>query len=220
MDYGKMLSDSFSYAKDAVWGKWVRWILLVISTIIFPLIIGYMVRIYSGAKPAPDAGNWVKTFIDGLKLIIIGIIYSIPVFIVALIFGGGTLIFGGAAAMAGHPATAIGTIGIGLLVMIIVGILVSLISMIGIIRFARKNSMGQAFAFGAILEHIGKIGWGSYILALIILWVVALIFGLIVVVLSIIPFIGWLILLFLYPVWIIFVARYVTLIYESAPEPA
>jgi len=122
--------------------------------------------------------------------------------------------------MAGHPATAIGTIGIGLLVMIIVGILVSLISMIGIIRFARKNSMGQAFAFGAILEHIGKIGWGSYILALIILWVVALIFGLIVVVLSIIPFIGWLILLFLYPVWIIFVSRYVTLIYESAQEPA
>jgi hypothetical protein len=92
--------------------------------------------------------------------------------------------------------------------------------MIGIIRFARKNSMGQAFAFGAILEHIGKIGWGSYILALIILWVVALIFGLIVFVLAMIPFIGWLILLFLYPVWIILVARYVTLIYESAPEPA
>jgi len=213
MDYGKMLSDSFSYTKDAVWGKWVRWILLVISTIIFPLIIGYMVRIYSGAKPAPDVGNWVKTFIDGLKLIIIGIIYSIPVFIVGLIFGV-------PAAMAGDPAIVIGTLGIGLLVMIIIAILVSLISMIGIIRFARKNSMGQAFAFGAILEHIGKIGWGSYILALIILWVVALIFGLIVGVLAIVPFIGWLILLFLYPAWIIFVARYVTLIYESAPEPA
>ena len=213
MDYGKMLSDSFSYAKDAVWGKWVQWILLVISTIIFPLIMGYTVRIYSGAKPAPDVGNWVRTFIDGLKLFIIGIIYSIPVFIVALIFGV-------PATMADDPASAAGTIGIGLLVVIIVGILVSLISMIGIIRFARKNSMGQAFAFGAILEHIGKIGWGSYILALIILWVVALIFGLIVFVLAMIPFIGWLILLFLYPVWIILVARYVTLIYESAPEPA
>ena len=213
MDYGKMLSDSFSYAKDAVWGKWVQWILLVISTIIFPLIMGYTVRIYSGAKPVPDVGNWVRTFIDGLNLFIIGIIYSIPVFIVALIFGV-------PATMAGDPATAAGTIGIGLLVVIIVGILVSLISMIGIIRFARKNSMGQAFAFGAILEHIGKIGWGSYILALIILWVVALIFGLIVFVLAMIPFIGWLILLFLYPVWIILVARYVTLIYESAPEPA
>jgi len=213
MDYGKMLSDSFGYAKDAVWGKWVRWILLVISTIIFPLIMGYVVRIYSGAKPAPDVGNWVRTFIDGLKLFIIGIIYSIPVFIVALIFGV-------PAAMVSDPMVAIGTIGIGLLVMFIVGILVTLFSIIGIVRFARKNSMGQAFAFGAILQHIRKIGWGSYILALIILWVVALVFGFIAGLLAMIPFIGWLILLFLYPVWIIFVARYVALIYESAPEPA
>ncbi|MDI6866659.1 DUF4013 domain-containing protein [Methanoculleus sp.] len=211
MDYGKMLSDSFSYAKGAVWGKWVRWILLVISTIIFPLILGYMVRIYSGVKPAPDVGNWVRTFIDGLKLIIIGIIYSIPVFIVALIFGVPL-------SVATDPAAT--AAGIWLLVMIIVGLLVTLISTMGIIRFARKNSMGQAFAFGAILQHIGKIGWGSYILALIILWVVGLVFGFIAVVLALIPFIGLLILLFLYPVWIIFGARYLTLIYESAPEPA
>jgi len=60
MDYGNMLGDSFSYAKDAVWGKWVQWILLAISTIIFPLIMGYVVRIYSGVKPAPEPGNWVE----------------------------------------------------------------------------------------------------------------------------------------------------------------
>jgi len=28
MDYGNMLGESFSYAKDAVWGKWFQWILL------------------------------------------------------------------------------------------------------------------------------------------------------------------------------------------------
>ena len=47
-----MLGDSIEYAKDAVWGKWVRWILLVISTIIFPLILGYMMEVYRGKKPA------------------------------------------------------------------------------------------------------------------------------------------------------------------------
>uniref|UniRef100_UPI00272EB6AC DUF4013 domain-containing protein n=1 Tax=Methanoculleus sp. TaxID=90427 RepID=UPI00272EB6AC len=67
MDYGNMLSDSFGYTKDAVWGKWVQWILLVISTIIFPVIMGYMVRIYSGVKPAPELEGWVGLFIDGLK---------------------------------------------------------------------------------------------------------------------------------------------------------
>lgn len=80
--------------------------------------------------------------------------------------------------------------------------------------------MGQAFAFGAILEHIGKIGWGSYIIALIVLWIVGIVFGFIVGILVVIPVLGWLITLFLYPVWIIFTARYMTLIYESAPAPA
>jgi len=213
MDYGNMLGDSFSYAKDAVWGKWFQWILLVISTIIFPLIMGYMVRIYSGVKPAPEMGNWVGTFIDGIKLLIIGIIYAIPVFIVMAIF----IIPAG---MMSDPMAALGTIGIGLLVMIVVAIIISLIATIGMIRFAQKDSMGQAFAFGAILEHIGRIGWGSYIIALIVLWIVGIIFGVIVSILGMIPVLGWLIVLFLYPVWYIFVARYMTLIYESASAPA
>ncbi|KUK63442.1 MAG: hypothetical protein XD82_0323 [Methanoculleus marisnigri] len=120
----------------------------------------------------------------------------------------------------GNPALAIGSLGIGLLVMVVVAILISLVSAIGMIRFAQKDSMGQAFAFGAIIEHIGKIGWGSYIIALIVLWIVGIVFSVIISVLMAIPLIGWLIALFLYPVWAIFVARYMTLIYESAPAPA
>jgi len=215
MDYGNMLSDSFSYAKDAVWGKWGKWVLLVISTIIFPLIMGYMVRIYSGVKPAPEADNWVGMFIDGIKLLIIGIIYAIPVFIIMAIFVIPAIIMGD-----GDPMRALGSLGIGMIIVFIVAIIISLISAIGMIRFAQKDSMGQAFAFGAILEHIGKIGWGSYIIALIVLWIVGIVFSVITTILSAIPIIGWLIMLFLYPVWTIFAARYMTLIYESAPAPA
>jgi hypothetical protein len=88
------------------------------------------------------------------------------------------------------------------------------------IRFAQKDSIGQAFAFSAILEHIGKIGWGSYIIAIIVLWIAGIVFGFVVGLLVVIPVLGGLISLFLYPVWIIFAARYMTLIYESAPAPA
>jgi len=217
MDYGNMLGDSFSYAKDAVWGKWVQWILLVISTIIFPLIMGYMVRIYSGVKPAPEANNLVGMFIDGLKLFVIGIIYAIPVFIIAAISVVPAIMVAG---NGGDPMLAIGSLGIGLLVMIVVAIIISLVSAIGMIRFAQKDSMGQAFAFGAILEHIGRIGWGSYIIALIVLWIVGIVFSIVITVLGMIPILGWLIMLFLYPVWMIFTARYMTLIYESARAPA
>lgn len=216
MDYGNMLGESFSYAKDAVWGKWGKWVLLVISTIIFPLIMGYMVRIYSGVKPAPEADNWVGMFIDGLKLLVIGIIYAIPVFIIMAIFTIPAILAGGN----GDSMLALGSLGIGMIVMFIVAIIISLISAIGMIRFAQKDSVGQAFAFGAILEHIGRIGWGSYIIALIVLWIVGIVFSVITTILSAIPIIGWLIMLFLYPVWTIFAARYMTLIYESAPAPA
>lgn len=211
-----MLGDSFSYAKDAVWGKWVQWILLAISTIIFPLIMGYMVRIYSGVKPAPEPGNWVGMFIDGLKLFVIGFIYAIPLFIIMAIF----MVPAFMAANGGDPLLALGSLGIGLLLVLIVGIIISLISAIGIIRFAHTDSIGQAFAFGAILEHIGKIGWGSYIIALIILWIVGIVFGFVVGLLGAIPVLGWLITFLLYPVWAIFAARYMTLIYESAQAPA
>jgi hypothetical protein len=213
MDYGDMLSDSFSYTKDAVWGKWVQWILLAVSVIIFPLIMGYMVRIYSGVKPAPEPGNWVSTLIDGIKLFIIGLIYAIPLFIIMAIF----FI---PAAMMSDPLAAIGTIGIGLLIVLVVGILIMLISTIGMIRFVQKDSIGQAFNFSAILEHIGRIGWSSYIIAIIVLWIAGIVFGIISGILSAIPVLGWLIMLFLYPVWYIFVARYMTLIYESAAAPA
>jgi hypothetical protein len=42
MDYGNMVGDSFAYAKDAVFGKWMQWLLLVIGTIILCIpLLGY-----------------------------------------------------------------------------------------------------------------------------------------------------------------------------------
>ncbi|MDD1661488.1 MAG: DUF4013 domain-containing protein, partial [Methanomicrobiales archaeon] len=75
MDIGRVLNESIEYAKDAVWGKWARWILLIIASIIFPLIMGYELEVYRGKKPAPEPENWGKLFIDGIKLLIIQIIY-------------------------------------------------------------------------------------------------------------------------------------------------
>ncbi|MDN5341036.1 MAG: hypothetical protein PWQ30_2145 [Euryarchaeota archaeon] len=132
------------------------------------------------------------------------------------------------AAINGDFMLALGSVGIGFLLLLVVGVIITLISAIGVIRFAHTDSMGQAFAFSAIFEHIGKIGWGSYIIALIILWIAGIVFDVIVLILAtvfgLIPFLGgllvWLIMLFLFPVWFIFAARYMALVYESAPAPA
>ena len=103
--------------------------------------------------------------------------------------------------------------------------ILGLFSIIGVIRFARTAEMGEAFNISAILAHIGRIGWGNYILALIVLIIVAFVLGGILAFISMIPVIGWLIQIFLGVPLALFGARYVTLIYDSAgplaaPSPA
>lgn len=219
MDFGKLVGESFGYAKEGLVGKWVKWILLLIATILLTLpLMGYTLRIYRGEKPAPEVENWVTLFIDGIKYLVICIIYAIPLFIVAFL----TLvpvimevIAAGADTAAVNQIVigALGTFMLGLLVFIILAIIIGIISSIGIIRFARTGSMGEAFNFGAIMATIGKIGWITYIIALIIMGIIICIIELIC---SLIPVVGTIILFIVLPFITIWEARYLCMIYESA----
>jgi len=220
MDYGNILGDSLGYAKDGLVGHWKRWVLLIISTIIFPLIMGYTMEIWRGKKPAPEPEQWGKLFVDGIKLFVAGIIYAIPVILIILVSGGFALI-GAMAGAAGAPEYFMSLLAgamIGIVVAIIVAFIIALFSTIGFVRMARTERFGEAFNFGAILETIGKIGWGSYIIALIILYIVAGIIGIVLNLVSMIPFIGWILMLILLPFLILFEARYFCMVYESAGE--
>jgi hypothetical protein len=219
MDFGTMLGDSFEYAKEGLMGKWVKWLLLIIISII-PIVnfimFGYLMEIFRGARAAPELDDYGRLFVDGLKLFVVGLIYSIPLIIVYLLIFGATfaLMSSGSDTAA---AAGIGTMMIGLLIVFVLGIVIALFEVIGTIRLARTDSIGEAFNFSAILAHIGRIGWGTYIISLII---VLIVIGVIYAVLGIIPILGWLLILILMPALQIFGARYVTLLYDSAPAPA
>jgi hypothetical protein len=219
MDYGKMVGDSFEFAKDGLVGKWVNWLLLIISCIIFPLILGYMMRVFRGAPKAPELNEWGNMFIDGIKLFIVGLIYAIPLIIVAIVvFGMAILtgVFSQTAMGEGNPAAIMGfimTSMFGAIILAILAIIIGLILATAVVRFARKDQFGEAFNFTAISNHIGKIGIVSYIIALIIMFIIIWI---IEIILMMIPYIGWLLLLILYPVFALFEARYLTLLYDSA----
>jgi hypothetical protein len=231
MDYGDMLGEAFEYAKEAFWEKWTRWILLIISTIIFPLIVGYTMEVYRGKKPAPEPSDWVRLFIDGIKLIVAGIIYMIPVLVVIVIFGGAAFL--GAMKNApspdfylSHPANALPFVGlflVGLLIAVILAIIIGLFACLGMVRLARTDTFMEAFNFGAILECIRRIGWGSYILALIIIWIVTAIPVLIIDIFQQIPIIGWFIRVILLLVFIppiaVFEARYIATLYNQGQAP-
>jgi hypothetical protein len=214
MEIGEMLGNSLEYTKEGLMGKWVKWILLIICYIIFPLMGGYVVRIYKGTTPAPELDDWVGLFVDGIKLIIIGFIYAIPVILVGIFFGVGSY-FAISTVDSTPNVGGIGAMILGFLVMTILAIIISLIAIIGIVRFARKDSIGEAFNFSAILETIGNIGWVDYIVALIVLWVVMFIINFILGIIGAIPILGWIVYLLALPAIAIFSARYMTLLYES-----
>jgi Protein of unknown function (DUF4013) len=215
MDYGNMVGDSFAYAKEAVMGKWVKWILLIIATVLLMLpLLGYTLKILRGESPAPEVEDWGTLFIDGIKYAIIMFIWMIPVMIVyGLLFG--VMLAG---AMSGDETAAMAGMGlffVGMVVVVVLSIIIALFSLIGIVRFARTGSIGEAFNFSAIRATIAKIGWIPYIIALIVLGVCGAILEIVLGILCAL-LIGFLLLPFAIPVWFIFVARYTCLLYDSA----
>lgn len=245
MDFGLMLDDSFSYAKEGIWDRGTRWLVLIGCMIIFPLILGYIVRIYRGEKPAPEPGEWGTLFMDGLKLLVVQIIYMAPVillFILAFIPLIGTMVSAGVFSesfssmsdsqldrwLDNHPELISQLLVTGgfmvllIFVAIILAIVITFFSFLGVVRFARTRSISEAFNFSALLEHIRRIGWINYIIALVAISIIGYIFGMILNFFSLIPIIGIFIeLIFmgiLYVPFIMFSARFSCLVYDAGAD--
>jgi hypothetical protein len=258
MDFGKLIGDSFEYAKDGLLGNPATWILLIIlallpvipfilgvlflvpsliagtmpdiTTIIVVFVVaiilavalgafymGYLLKIFRGETPLPAVSGFGTLFTDGIKYMVIEIVYSIPVLLILALTIGSALM---AAISVGSNLDAlfpiIGGVIIGILISLIVGFIIGLFAIIGVVRFARTGSMGEAFNFRAIMATIGRIGWGTYILALIIVVAIVVIVQLI---LGMIPYLGGILQLIISPFIAVFFTRYITLLYESS-EPA
>ena len=216
MDYGNMVGEAFAYAKDGVWEKWNNWLMLIIATILLGIpLMGYIMKVLRGEKPAPEVTDWGTLFVDGIKYLIVAIIYAIPIIIVeVLVLGaaGLTMMSGNVTAI----TAAIAGMLLGFVVILILAIVIAVFEMIGIVRLARTGSIGEAFNFNAILSTIGKIGWDSYIIALIVFVVVAIIFSIIVAILMMIPILGLILYLCLIAPFALFTGRYFCLVYDSA----
>jgi hypothetical protein len=216
MDYGSMIGESFEYAKEAVVGKWNKWLMLIIATILLALpLMGYAMKVLRGEKPAPEVDDWGTLFIDGIKYLIVSLIYALPIIIVWILVLGASA----AAIMSGNYSAmmaAFGAMALGVLVMFVLGVIIAVFEVIGIVRFARTGSIGEAFNISAILATINKIGWVPYIIALIVLMIVGIVVGIIVGILSMIPILGIIIYLCLIaPITLLFM-RYICLLYDSA----
>lgn len=243
MDFAELLGDAFTYTKEGVWGNMNRWLKLILAVLCLGLPFnGYVMRVYRGAKPAPDVDQWGTLFVDGLKLLAVGIVYALPI-VILWIFVFGTMLLAG---FSDSGETAIAATGVHMLFMMLMyvaEIAIAIIMPVASIRFARTGIFAEAFNFSAVFETIGKIGWLSYIIAIVLVSfvvgipVVVVIFGLLFVLIiiggaslfmlkgaGVFIFLGLLLLMVLFilvlaPLFGVFQARYMTRVYDS-PAPA
>lgn len=173
MDFTEMFSDAWSFTKEGVLHNTNRWANLVLALLCLGIPFnGYLMRVYRGETPAPEVDRWGTLVTDGLKLLVVGIIYALPLLLLwAVIYG--TLVL---AIISGRlDDSAIAAFVPNMLLMMLFYILeiaIILLLPVAYIRYARTGVFAEALNISAILHTIGEIGWLTYIIALFLVSIV------------------------------------------------
>ncbi len=172
-------------------------ILLILSFLIIPgfFVSGYMIQIVRNVmdeveKPLPEWKNWGKLFMDGLNLVIAGLVYTLPVWLLVCC---SFAFFIPSASLEGDAADIMA--GIGVLAIIVMSCLVFILALalmvIGpaiAIQYAREDTLSATFQFSEVIG-IARENIGDILIALVVIFAIGAVLGLIFA----IPVIGWII---------------------------
>ncbi|TMS42631.1 MAG: DUF4013 domain-containing protein [Methanobacterium sp.] len=220
MDIGEIVSDAIKYPSQK-WGKIIILGIILIIPIVNFIGLGYLFRVlkatFAGIDDVPEFDEAGELFIDGLKILVVGIVYAIPVFIIGAII---SLIFG---VSAGSTVSSFDMFAIlaGSLVYVILAIIIGLIESIAIANMALyEGELGAAFKFSEVMDRISAIGWGKYIIWYIVMILIGIIAYLVAAGISILTFgIGIiLVILVIAPYISVFGARSLALLFASSEE--
>lgn len=221
LDLGDNISLSMNYVRKlfADSGKLAILIVLNIIPIVDLVILGYMAKIFRetpSSESPPKLENYGNLWVDGLKIAVALVLYMLLPLI--LIIVGAVSLFGGVFSRSfGMPLRLVGG-GLGAIVLaagVILAFVIAVITAMGIVHMVKAGSFGKAFAFGEIFSVIRKVGWGQYILWLIVIFV----FGAVVASLGSIPIVGWIISMIVSPIFGVFSSRSAALLYVEAVTP-
>ena len=220
--------DSLQYPlKD-----WVKIVVLGIILIV-PIVnfigLGYYLRIIrstlTGSDVLPDFEYVGELFIDGIKILIVSIIYGV----VPLIFYTLSVIFARSETVISSTTTSsafssylpalTGISLVFLVIAVIFAIIISIYAYIGIANMVyNNNEISAALRYREILDRIEAIGWGNYIIWWIMLTLIITVAGFIIdIVGGILLFfvLGFLVFLLGYSYLVIFQARSIALTFAS-----
>ena len=227
MEIGEIISDAVKYPSSN-WKKvLILGVFFILSIVIVGIffVLGYFLRILkstiAGVDELPEFDDWGDMFVDGLKVLVVYIVYLlIPgIVIVAGVFTSIASLAATNTSIYTAPASFFALIGVTGIIGYILALIFALFAYIAVANMAYYDEIEAAFRFSEILDKIKMIGWGKYIIWYIVMWVIALIVGLIAGILNIIPLIGTIIaLLVIYPYFVMFFSRSLGLIFTSNEE--
>ena len=191
----------------------------LISFVLYFVYEGYILSVLRESIPLKDeipALDIVANFIDGLKLLVVQIVYYIIPAIITLIIGWITGTFSAVFNIVNYvgqdltnttinattaansvPAEYWSALFTGLLITAIIGmilfIIFGLLLNIAMCRLAKYDDIGEALNFKEVIEDIKEIGIARYIGWYILLLVICIVLGLITGLVASIPYIGILI---------------------------
>jgi hypothetical protein len=231
MNINKNISDSLKYPiKD--WKKIIILGIILMIPIVNFIGLGYYLRIIksnvNGLDEFPNFEGVQELFIDGVKVVIVCIIYTI----VPLIFYALSVSFAGSQTVLGSTTTSsmfisylpalTGISVVFLIIAVISAIIISIFSYMAIANMAYHDSeIGAALKYHEILDKITAIGWGNYILWWIVLMIIMMIAGFIIGIVGVILLffiLGFLVLLLGYSYLVMFQARSIALTFASSRE--
>ncbi len=207
------LRDAYNYTaklfKDI--GRLAILIVLNIIPIVNFIVSGYFARVIKESPRSdapPPIEKYGELWVEGAKIFIVTLVYMI-VPIVLLSVGMASAIVAGMF----FPMAGLGVLGS---ILVVIGLIliffIMIIALMAIVHMVKTGRLGAAFDFNKILSKIRAIGWANYIIWIIVIFII----GLILAGLSFIPYIGWLISLILSPVFMVFIGRSASNIYESS----
>jgi hypothetical protein len=226
MDIGDVVGDAIRYPSHD-WKKVIIFIIIVIISMligragiilgIIGLIIsflayGYVLRVVkasiAGSNELPEFDEWSEMFVEGIKLFLVNLFYSIPAIIASALLAASVI-----AAVYFQGTGASGLVGLSLigiafafLYMLLIGIPLFLIAIANMAYY--NGEFSAAFRFSELMGRISIIGWVDFII-----WYIVMIFSFIIaVVVGVITLIGWILTI---PYFYLFLARSLALLFIS-----
>jgi len=185
MDFESAIKRPFQDLKTFVVGL-VLSLIPIVQLAVFGFALECGRRSAKGDNSLPKWENWGKLFLDGLKLLVVVLVYQIPTLVIAVLTLGATAATVIAGVAAGNLSALTGSLaglGVGFLITILFGVVFGLLGIAGALRMAETGSLGSAFSFG----EARRIGLSK---AMFFAFVAAGIVGLVLSVLNVIPIAG------------------------------